>query len=116
MPLSGLTEKLKNIRFEPSGLTKNPAVPHATSLVDYIFRYLEQRFVTGQQATLPLIPVPFPTRRAQGPSSRMFAAERERQHQQGDDVNGYHREAPLDSLGAGLPGMRLRAQLCRKAA
>jgi ribonucleoside-diphosphate reductase alpha chain len=53
VPLSTLTDKLKNTRFEPSGMTHNPAVPTATSLVDYIFRYLEQRFVTGSQTQLP---------------------------------------------------------------
>jgi len=54
VPLSSLAEKLKNTRFEPSGMTRNPAIPSATSLVDYIFRYMEQRFVTGQQPPLPL--------------------------------------------------------------
>ncbi len=59
VPISTLAEKLKNTRFEPSGMTRNPAVPTATSLVDYIFRYMEQRFVTGQQAQLPLVPPGF---------------------------------------------------------
>lgn len=54
VPMTTLAEKLKNSRFEPSGMTRNPAVPNATSLVDYIFRYLEQRFVTGAQAQLPI--------------------------------------------------------------
>jgi len=55
VPVSGLAEKLKNTRFEPYGMTRNPAVPTATSMVDYIFRYLEQRFITGQQAHMPLL-------------------------------------------------------------
>jgi len=54
VPVTTLAEKLKGSRFEPSGLTRNPTVPTATSLVDYIFRYLEQRFVTGSQAQLPI--------------------------------------------------------------
>jgi ribonucleoside-diphosphate reductase alpha chain len=55
VPLTTLTEKLKNTRFEPSGITRNSQIPTATSLVDYIFRYLEQRFVTGSQPQLPLV-------------------------------------------------------------
>jgi ribonucleoside-diphosphate reductase alpha chain len=55
VPLTGLTEKLKNTRFEPSGMTRNPNVPTATSLVDYIARYLDLRFVSGEQAFLPMI-------------------------------------------------------------
>jgi ribonucleoside-diphosphate reductase alpha chain len=55
VPLTSLAEKLQNSRFEPSGMTRNPAIPTATSMVDYIFRYLAQRFVTGEQAQLPLV-------------------------------------------------------------
>ena len=49
VPLEGLCEKLRNTRFEPSGMTINRDIPTATSLVDYIFRWLERRFVTGEQ-------------------------------------------------------------------
>jgi len=54
VPMGSLLDKLKNSRFEPYGMTRNPSVPTATSLVDYIARYLEQRFITGQQAPLPI--------------------------------------------------------------
>jgi ribonucleoside-diphosphate reductase alpha chain len=53
-----LAERMKNTRFEPAGRTANPDIPLATSIVDYIFRWLEKRF--GQdappRAQLPLIP------------------------------------------------------------
>ena len=35
------------MRFEPAGYTKNPEIPIAKSLVDYIFRYLASRFLTA---------------------------------------------------------------------
>ncbi len=54
VPMGSLLDKLKNSRFEPYGMTRNPNIPTATSLVDYIARYLEQRFITGQQASLPI--------------------------------------------------------------
>ncbi|MDP2948283.1 MAG: hypothetical protein Q8P22_01940, partial [Chloroflexota bacterium] len=47
VPLEDLTRKLKNTRFEPYGRTNNPDIPWATSLVDYIFRWLELKFVPG---------------------------------------------------------------------
>jgi ribonucleoside-diphosphate reductase alpha chain len=45
VPLEGLATKMKNARFEPSGMTGNREIPTATSLVDYVFRWLERRFV-----------------------------------------------------------------------
>jgi ribonucleoside-diphosphate reductase alpha chain len=47
VPLRNLVEKFRGVHFEPNGLTSNPQIPAATSLVDYIFRWLEQRFLGG---------------------------------------------------------------------
>jgi ribonucleoside-diphosphate reductase alpha chain len=44
VPIEELSRKLKNTRFEPHGRTTNPQIPFATSLVDYIFRWLELKF------------------------------------------------------------------------
>ena len=44
VPLSDLASKLKGSRFEPSGPTGNQQIPIATSIVDYIFRWLELKF------------------------------------------------------------------------
>ena len=44
VPIEELSRKLKNTRFEPYGRTNNPQIPFATSLVDYIFRWLELKF------------------------------------------------------------------------
>lgn len=52
VPLQQLTDKMKGRRFEPSGLTGNKDIPTATSLIDYIFRYLEREFVAeGERVT-----------------------------------------------------------------
>ena len=40
--------RFKGMRFEPMGRTNNPDIPHASSLVDYIARYLEHEFVTSR--------------------------------------------------------------------
>ena len=45
VPLKALARKFIHSRFEPSGFTKNPDIQVATSIVDYIFRYLALRFL-----------------------------------------------------------------------
>jgi ribonucleoside-diphosphate reductase alpha chain len=35
------------MRFEPSGFTKNPDIPMAKSIMDYIFRWLASKFLDG---------------------------------------------------------------------
>ena len=46
VPLETLVRKFSHCRFEPSGWTKNPEIEQATSIVDYIFRWLEVTFLT----------------------------------------------------------------------
>jgi ribonucleoside-diphosphate reductase alpha chain len=49
VPLEVLVSKFSHVRFEPSGFTKNPDIPMAKSLIDYIFRFLGTRFLSGDQ-------------------------------------------------------------------
>ena len=49
VPLEALVNKFGHVRFEPSGFTKNPDIPYAKSLTDYIFRFLGTRFLSPQQ-------------------------------------------------------------------
>src|SRR5712672_2905229 len=52
VPLKLLCEKFAHTRFEPSGWTSNPDIGFAKSIMDYIFRWLQLRFLTGQQGML----------------------------------------------------------------
>jgi ribonucleoside-diphosphate reductase alpha chain len=52
VPLKLLCEKFAHTRFEPSGWTTNPDIGFAKSIMDYIFRWLQLRFLTGQQQLL----------------------------------------------------------------
>ncbi len=52
MPLKLLCEKFAHTRFEPSGWSQNPSIGYAKSIMDYIFRWLELRFLTGEQGSL----------------------------------------------------------------
>jgi ribonucleoside-diphosphate reductase alpha chain len=52
VPLRVLCEKFAHTRFEPSGWTGNDQIGYAKSLMDYIFRWLNLRFLSGEQLTL----------------------------------------------------------------
>jgi len=52
VPLRVLCEKFAHTRFEPSGWTGNEKIGYAKSLMDYIFRWLNLRFLSGEQLTL----------------------------------------------------------------
>ena len=45
VPLRLLVDKFSRTRFEPSGFTGNPDIPRATSIMDYMFRWLASKFV-----------------------------------------------------------------------
>jgi ribonucleoside-diphosphate reductase alpha chain len=49
VPLDVLVSKFSHVRFEPSGFTKNPEIPLAKSLIDYIFRFLGAKFLSPDQ-------------------------------------------------------------------
>jgi ribonucleoside-diphosphate reductase alpha chain len=52
VPLKLFCEKFAHTRFEPSGWSNNPDIGFAKSIMDYIFRWLQLRFMTGQQQFL----------------------------------------------------------------
>jgi ribonucleoside-diphosphate reductase alpha chain len=51
VPLENLVAKFRGVHFEPNGLSSNPKIPTASSLVDYIFRWLELRFLKPPEAS-----------------------------------------------------------------
>ncbi|NQU10459.1 hypothetical protein HQ590_06705 [bacterium] len=64
VPLEAFVNKFAHSRFEPSGFTKNPDIPIAKSITDYLFRWLGCQFIDGfreanspnaGQAELPLV-------------------------------------------------------------
>jgi len=48
VPLQFLVDKFAHMRFEPSGFSKNPQIPYAKSIVDYLFRWLASKFLDEQ--------------------------------------------------------------------
>lgn len=56
VPLKDLTHKFVYVRFEPAGFTDNQNIRIATSIIDYIFRYLALRFLTpGELAEFGMV-------------------------------------------------------------
>jgi ribonucleoside-diphosphate reductase alpha chain len=48
VPLQLLVDKFSHTRFEPSGFTKNPEIPMAKSIMDYIFKWLSIKFLSRE--------------------------------------------------------------------
>jgi ribonucleoside-diphosphate reductase alpha chain len=57
VPLEVFVNKFAHSRFEPAGFTKNPDIPIAKSIADYIFRWLGMEFIPGyREANAPQRP------------------------------------------------------------
>lgn len=55
VPLEVLVNKFSHMRFEPAGYTNNPDLPVAKSVIDYIFRWMAQKFIPAEEQ--PPVPV-----------------------------------------------------------
>ena len=63
VPLSTLVKKFAHTRFEPSGWTRNPDIPQADSILDYVFRWMGLRYLPADstdaaaaQGRMPMSP------------------------------------------------------------
>ena len=48
VPLSTLVKKFAHMRFEPSGWTRSKEIPHADSILDYVFRWMGAKYLAGE--------------------------------------------------------------------
>ncbi len=55
VPIDDVVQRLKGTRFEPSGPTGNQDIPIATSIVDYVFRWLDLKFGAGDSVIQPML-------------------------------------------------------------
>jgi ribonucleoside-diphosphate reductase alpha chain len=64
VPLEALVKKFAHQRFEPSGFTKNPDIRNASSIIDYVFRWMglqfsaEYREANSANRAQPELPMP----------------------------------------------------------
>jgi ribonucleoside-diphosphate reductase alpha chain len=52
VPMEALVRKFAHQRFEPSGFTKNPDIRNASSITDYVFRWMAFQFIPGYRASM----------------------------------------------------------------
>lgn len=60
VPLRVLVDKFAHVRFEPAGFSTNPAIGYAKSIVDYVFRWLEYKFLREDAVVRGAEPVEAP--------------------------------------------------------
>jgi len=67
VPLEVYVSKFSHMRFEPSGMTNDPDIRVAKSIVDYIFRWMGKRFLTvDQQEEIGILSAEVRARLAEG--------------------------------------------------
>jgi ribonucleoside-diphosphate reductase alpha chain len=109
VPLKVLCEKFAHTRFEPSGWTGNPEIGFAKSIMDYIFRWIQMRFLSGTQLDLfaglaPTASVPVEGT-VTAPGNKVSLAVNTQITADPVDLRTPHQatpHAPLDSLSAAV--------------
>ena len=85
VPVESLVTKFTHQRFEPAGMTHNPDIPFAKSLVDYIFRWLGMEFVAGYRAAnAPHRNVPAELKKENQPAAKAKPASPSNGHTNGN--------------------------------
>jgi ribonucleoside-diphosphate reductase alpha chain len=70
VPLQALVDKFSHARFEPSGMTKNPEIRFAKSIVDYIFRWLATKFLSAEAQYRAGVNIEAPAESSEGVSGK----------------------------------------------
>ena len=76
VPLRLLCDKFSRTRFEPYGFTENPDIPRASSIMDYLFRWLASKFVRETRAGGVRARARRPRRRRSSASARWWPPPR----------------------------------------
>jgi ribonucleoside-diphosphate reductase alpha chain len=101
VPLRNLVEKFRGVHFEPAGMTSNAAIPVASSLVDYIFRWMEMRFLAPTSAPAGRLAVPVKSKAA---PTKTSAAGARAKAPKGASAQTSTSESPaMTSTGLGCP-------------
>lgn len=101
-----LVNKFVHTRFEPSGFTKNPDIPIAKSLMDYIFRWMGLTFVKGYHDAAHLedeeqLPAAPSAKTAAPPTPARTALQQEAIQKLDDQFSHFMEDAPIcDTCGS----------------
>ena len=75
VPIDDVVQRLKGTRFEPSGPTGNSDIPIATSIVDYVFRWLDLKFGASDSYIQPMLIPPHEVVESSGVDEPITAKE-----------------------------------------
>ena len=109
VPLRLLVDKFSRMRFEPSGFTGNPEIPRATSVMDYLFRWLGAKFLRPENEAEARKRRSPPSRPPRRPGPRGHRAQPRR----GGRPNGPGRGQARGARDVQLPGPHRCADLPR---
>ncbi|MDI6734284.1 MAG: vitamin B12-dependent ribonucleotide reductase [Patescibacteria group bacterium] len=115
VPLKAFAHKFIYTRFEPAGFTENSDIRIATSIVDYIFRYLAIRFLTEQElAEFGMVPAHHETKKVKERIVPPLLEEKEIEINSVQDVpkNSKERTVLADIACRKCGGMMVRTGSC----
>jgi ribonucleoside-diphosphate reductase alpha chain len=105
VPVESLVTKFTHQRFEPAGMSHNPDIPFAKSLVDYIFRWLGMEFVPGyREANAPKRSKPVSDQKQAGSGQPTPAAAKARAVASGETSHGSAAKGNGNGNGNGHAG------------
>ena len=106
VPLESLVGKFTHQRFEPAGMTHNPDIPFAKSLVDYIFRWMGMEFIPGYRDANAPARANRAVARSAEPSVAQVKAQEIAEHanprSSGPETKTSTEQAPACGCGSGL--------------
>jgi ribonucleoside-diphosphate reductase alpha chain len=88
VPLETFVSKFSYMRFDPEGITKNPEIPFAKSMPDYIMRWLASRFIDDPEAHEELGILTAEVRARKEAQQALFSADTAAPANGGNGANG----------------------------
>ena len=79
VPLEALVKKYSHMRFEPAGITSNPQIRFASSILDYVFRWMALKFLPPEKQ--PAADAPSLAEPATGPKPSAQTVSVTQEHQ-----------------------------------
>jgi ribonucleoside-diphosphate reductase alpha chain len=96
VPLKVLVEKFAHTRFEPSGWTGSEELGYAKSIMDYLFRWMQLRFLSGQQLDL-FANMKQPTLAASSSNAVILSEARSAQSKDPEGLSPAHTAGPFST-------------------
>ena len=77
VPMETLVRKFSHSRFEPSGWTRNPQMGYASSILDYVFRWMGMRYLESERSDVAAGQAPLPLQGSEPDEERSVAGARD---------------------------------------